>query len=45
MTDDGDQVAVTACLYPDDAEAVVGVLKGHTLNKAASGRFRLNKVA
>ena len=33
MADDGDEVAVTARLHPDDAEAVLGVLVGDPLNQ------------
>jgi hypothetical protein len=34
MANDRDQIAVTACLDPQNAEATVGIVKGDTLDKA-----------
>ena len=34
MADDRDQIAMTACLDPQNAEATVGIVKGDALDKA-----------
>jgi hypothetical protein len=34
VTDDGHQIAVSACLRPEHAEAVLGVVEGDPLDEA-----------
>ena len=41
MADDRDQIAVTACLNPQNAEATVGIVKSDALDEA--GEHFLNR--